>query len=160
MFERLLGICSVCCHSFMQQPPPNQVRFGPAISRLADVMAHSNNYAFHGVTRLSKDARVSAASISRLINGKMNPSFIMVARITAAIEKDLGYQIDPRDVVAEAGKFLTRCACDLVACRGCYPDNAYDEFGDLKPAFAEIKPGTWVTSRYPKGYEAPRKETR
>ena len=122
------------------------------VIRLQDVMIHTTRYAFHGVTRLAIDAKVSPSSVSRLINGKMNPSFAMVARVTTALEKSLGYRIDPRDLVAELGKFLTPHTCDLVGCQGCLPDNATDEFGDLKPAFDGVKPGRWVTSRYPKGY--------
>jgi len=131
--------------------PPKQA-FGPAINRISDVMVHTDRYAFKGVSRLARDARVSASSLSRLVNGKLNPSFLMVARLTNALERELGYKIDPRDLVAECGEFLTSFACDLVGCRGCLPVNALDEFGDLKPAFAGVRPGTWVTSRHPKGY--------
>ncbi len=134
----------------MHQHNPKQV-FGPAINRFTDVMAHTDRYAFKGVGRLAMDARVSASSVSRLLNGKLNPSFLMVARLTKALEKQLGYQIDPRDVVAESGEFLTRYACDLAHCRGCHPDTAFDDFGDLKPAFADVPAGAWVTSTYPKG---------
>lgn len=135
----------------MKHPPPTKA-FGPVINRVSDVMIHSNRYAFHGVTRLALDSKVSPSPVSRLINGKMNPSFAMVARITNALEKTLGYRIDPRDLVSELGTFLTPHTCDLADCQGCLPENATDEFGDIKPAFAGVKPGCWVTSRYPKGY--------
>lgn len=135
----------------MVQTTPKQV-FGPTVNRLADLMAHLDRYAFNGVTRLAKDARVSASSVSRLINGKMNPSFVMIARITAALEKQLGRKIDPRELIAETGKFCTRFVCDLMGCDGCLPDNAVDEFGQVKGSFAGISPGTWVTSKYPRGF--------
>lgn len=136
----------------MTKTPPKQV-FGPTINRIADVMAHTNRYAFCGVARLAEDARVSPSSVSRLINGKMNPSFAMVARITSALEATVGYRIDPRDLVSELGRFLEVHVCDLMGCQGCLPENATDEFGDIKPAFANVKPGRWVSSRYPKGYQ-------
>lgn len=137
--------------------PPNTQAYGPAINRISDVMAHTTRYAFRGVTRLAEDARVSPSSISRLVHGKLNPSFILVARVTSALERTLGYHIDPRDLVAELGRFLTTHTCDLAGCRGCLPDNAMDEFGTIKSAFDGVKPGRWVTSRYPKGYKAPQK---
>jgi len=140
----------------MTKTPPKQA-FGPTINRIADVMAHTNRFAFCGVARLAKDARVSASSVSRLINGKMNPSFAMVARVTSALEAAVGYRIDPRDLVAELGRFLTTNTCDLMGCQGCLPENATDEFGDIKPAFAKIKPGRWVTSRHPSGYQSIKK---
>jgi hypothetical protein len=136
----------------MKHPPTPQA-FGPAVNRFGDVMDHTDRFAFWGISRLAEDARVSASAISRLVNGKMNPSFLMVARVTGALEKELGFHIDPRDLIAERGEFLTRFACDLAGCRrGCLPENAVDEFGDVKPAFAGVKPGNWVCSRYPKGY--------
>lgn len=152
----LCGICSVWCNGCMKHPPTPQA-FAPVVNRVSDMMAHSTRYAFHGVTRLAADARVSASSVSRLINGKMNPSFAMVARITTALERVMGYRIDPRDLVAELGRFLTPHTCDLAGCQGCLPENASDEFGDIKPAFEGVKPGQWVTSRYPKGYQETRK---
>lgn len=147
----LHGIRSVCCDRPMKKPTQVQA-FGPVINRVSDVMAHTTRYAFHGVAKLAEDAKVSPSAISRLINGKMNPSFAMVARITAAIEDAVGYRIDPRDLVAEMGGFLTSHTCDLVDCHGCLPENALDEFGDLKSTYVGVEPGKWVTSRYPKGY--------
>jgi transcriptional regulator with XRE-family HTH domain len=132
--------------------PPTFNGYGPIINRFADVMIHVKRFEFRGVQRLAIDADISPSSVSRLINNKINPSFALVARVTAAIEKELGMKIDPRDLIAENGEFLTRSVCDLTACPGCLPDNAMDEFGETKPAFANITPGTWVTSRYPKGF--------
>lgn len=136
----------------MHNKPPAQA-YGPTINRVADLMAHTQRYAFKGVSRLARDARLNPSSVSRLINGKINPSFLMVARLTTAIEQQLGYRIDPRDLVAENGTFLTRFVCRLAECSGCLPDNAMDEFGDLKPTFLGVKPGEWETSRFPNGYK-------
>lgn len=133
--------------------PPSPQAFGPTINRVSDLMAHTTKYSFWGVSRLAEDARVSSSAVSRLINGKMNPSFAMVARITAALEREFGFHIDPRDLVAENGEFLTRFACDLARCSGCLPERAIDEFGDLKPAFSGIQKGHWVASKHPKGFE-------
>jgi len=148
--KELFGFRSVCSNGDMNHPPNKQV-FGPVINRVSDVMAHTKDYAFKGVSRLARDARVSPASVSRLINQKLNPSFALVARLTTALEKQLGMKIDPRDLVAENGRFLTKFACDLVACPGCLPDRAMDEFGAIKSAYRGIGPGRWVTSRYPSG---------
>lgn len=135
------------------QTQPTQA-LGPAVNRVSDVMAHTTRYAFKGVARLARDSGVSPSAVSRLINGRMNPSFLMVARIATALEKELGCRIDPRELVAERGRFPTRHACDLVdGCRGCLPESATDEHGDLKRAFYGIEPGRWVTSRHPRGYE-------
>jgi len=138
--------------------PPSPQAFGPAVNRISDVMAHTTRYASSGVIRLAEDAEVTPSAVSKIINGKRNPSSLMVARIAAALEQALGIHIDPRDLVAENGRFPTRFACDLAGCSGCLPERSHDEFGNLKPAFEGIRPGEWVTSRYPKGYERNRKE--
>ncbi len=142
--------------STMTKNSPSQA-LGPAINRFADVMAHHDRFAFKGVSRLALEAGVSPSSVSRLINGKMNPSFLMVARLTEALERQLGFRIDPRDLVAESGRFLEPFVCDLMSCDGCLPENARDEFGDIKPTYKEVKPGKWVTSRHPRGYQVPKK---
>jgi transcriptional regulator with XRE-family HTH domain len=139
--------------------PPTPQAFGPAINRIADVMAHSTQFSFWGVSRLAEMAGVSSAAVSRIINGKINPSFLMVARLAKALEDDFGIPIDPRELVAENGAFPTRFTCDLVRCSGCLPAAATDEFGDLKRAYHGVVPGQWVTSRYPNGF-APEKGSR
>lgn len=137
----------------MSNKPPTQA-LGPAINRIADVMAHTPFYQFKGTSRLAADALLDTSTISRLIHSRINPSFTLVARITAALEMRLGMKLDPRDLVAENGEFLTNYVCDLAAsCEGCLPENALDEFGDRKAAFIGIQPGKWVTSRYPGGYK-------
>ncbi len=129
---------------------------GPVINRIPDLMAHISRYASrHGVERLSQDAGLSRSSVSRLIHNEGNPSFLAVARLTGALEKHLGRRIDPRDLLAEGGRFLTHFACEVSGCRGCLPEIATDEFGDLKRAFEGIRAGAWVTSRYPRGLETP-----
>lgn len=123
------------------------------MNRVGDVMAHTRRYAFKGVGRLARDAGISPAALSRIINGEINPSALMVSRLANALERELGLRIDPRDLVAEEGRFLRRFACDLCGCRGCLPESAIDEYGETRKAFVGIKPGRWVTSRYPRGYE-------
>lgn len=135
----------------MSHPPPHQ-GYGPVINRIADAMIHHKKFMFKGVSRLAEDARVNPSTISRLINNQLNPSFALVARVTAALEAAYGFHIDPRNLVAENGDFLTPFTCDLMACNGCLPESALDEFGDLKPAFTKVAKGKWVSSRYPKGF--------
>lgn len=122
--------------------------------RIGDVMAHIHRYSLDGNARLSRATNTSESTISRLLKGQLqNPSFRLIARITEALEKELGYRIDPRELVSECGAFLTRYVCDLLNCRGCMPIAAHSEQGDLKPRFADVMPGRWVSSEYPHGYQ-------
>jgi transcriptional regulator with XRE-family HTH domain len=122
-------------------------------------MAHTKRYAFKGVPRLAKDAGIHRTTLSRVMHGKINPSMRVVSRIATALEKEVGKKIDPREIYAENGDFPTRYTCDLVGCRGCFPDAATDEFGDIKSAYRDVRLGQWVTSRYPNGFE-PGKEAK
>lgn len=131
---------------------PNQV-LGPVISRLGDAMIHINPYSSKGNSRLASAVGTDPSTISRLIRGKLtNPSFALIARITTALEKEVGHHIDPRDLFAEMGAYLTRHICEVMRCRGCLPPSAHDEFNDVKPSFARLQRGQWVSSRFPNGY--------
>ncbi|MBS1702602.1 MAG: hypothetical protein JST12_13125 [Armatimonadetes bacterium] len=131
---------------------PKQI-FGSGVSRLGELMLHTNLYSFKGHSRLAQAVGSDKATISRLVAGHLkNPSFLLIARITAALEHELGRRIDPRDILSEHGAFLTRHVCDVVGCPGCLPPNAHDEFGDLKPTFRDVTPGQWVTAKHPKGF--------
>ena len=126
---------------------------GKAVSRIADAALHLTPYQFWTVARLARDAGLSTSSVSRVLAGRQSPSFLLVARLTGAVERAAGRKIDPRELVAEDGAFATRHVCELMGCSGCLPENALDEFGDTKAAFEGVGIGEWVTSRHPRGYE-------
>lgn len=130
---------------------------GPVINRVSELMSHLDSYMFWGVSKLARDAGISPSSVSRLINQRLNPSFLLVARITAALEAELGHRIDPRELVAENGAFLTKHVCDAVGCPGCLPDAAYEADGTRRALFKDVQPGKWVTSRYPLGFSPEKK---
>jgi len=90
--------------------------------------------------------------MSRLISGDGNPSYRLVIQLTEAVERELGHHIDPRDLVAVNGRFLTPYICDVMRCRGCLPDCALDEFGERAEKYQGVKGGTWIMEQYPKGY--------
>ncbi len=136
----------------MNNHPPNQV-FGPAVNRIADMMAHCTRFQFRGTAQLAYDAGVFPSSVTRLIHGQINPSFLLVARITSALERQLGFNIDPRDLVGESGQFLTKFLCEAVGCPGCLPENATGPTQELNPLFDGIRQGEWVTSKYPRGFK-------
>lgn len=63
----------------------------------------------------------SPNTISRLVCGRLpNPSFILVTRVTAALEREFGRRIDPREVFAELGEFISEHVCIALGCTGCY----------------------------------------
>jgi len=137
----------------MHQHNPNQGH-GPAINRISDLMEHSNRYAFDGVSKLASDAGISQKSLWRFINNEVQPTYFTIIGVVEALEREFQRRFDPREIIAERGQFLTRNTCDLCGCRGCRPEVATDEYGDLQKSFEGVKPGEWVTSRYPNGYEA------
>lgn len=134
----------------MQTPKPNQA-FQPVVNRLADVAIHTSRYSFKGRSRLARDTGINPATMSRLWRGQSTPTFTTVAKIISALEQQLGRRLHIRDVFACDGEYLTPFVCTVAGCSGCLPDQAYDEFGDRTPKFQSVRPGEWVSSRYPEG---------
>ncbi len=116
--------------------PPQLKAFGPVVNRFSDVLQHTSRFSSKGVSRLAREAGVHPSSLSRLLNNKINPSFALVARLTAAVEKEIGYRIDPRELISENGIFADS-VCGLVGCRGCSL-TPRDEFG--RPKFSVTDP--------------------
>ena len=105
-------------------------------NRIRAFMEHSTRYAFMGSMRLAKDCSVSEAAICRLLSGYGSPSYAMIARLTQAFEKEFKQAIDPRDVAAINGAFLTPTVCEVVGCKGCTPQAAWNDDDTLKPEYA------------------------
>ena len=118
----------------------------PVYNRLATVMTHTTRYSFQGQARLAFDVGCSRSTISRLVGGHTHPSFALVEAVTAALEKSLGKPLDPRELFSPDGTYPTASGCALCGCAGCFPEDAYDGRGNLKPAFRNLRPGDWSLS--------------
>ncbi len=77
------------------------------------------------------------------VNGQTSPSFAVVSTITRALSDALGKMLNPHDVISMDGTYPTPSVCVLADCRGCLPDEAYDDNDCLKPEYKNIKPGHW-----------------
>jgi len=110
-------------------------------------MEHTTRYAFKGASRLAADAGVSKSFISRLLRGQTSPFFVHVVRLTQALEKALDRRLDPREFLSLDGIYPTPSVCELVACGGCLPAEAFDGEGNLQPQFKGVKPGQWSLSQ-------------
>jgi transcriptional regulator with XRE-family HTH domain len=106
-------------------------------------MAHTTRYAFKGGSRLAADAGLSRSALNRLINGLTSPTFNSIYGITQALEKQLHRHLDPRELVSIDGTYPTPSVCELVGCKGCLPDEAYDENEKIKPEYSDVRPGRW-----------------
>lgn len=112
-------------------------------------MVHTSRYAFQGRARLAADAGVSRSTISRLLNRRTSPSFVVVRAVTAALERHLRRPLDPRDLISHSGMYPTRSCCDLAGCPGCLPDEAYDSDGNRQPGWENARPGDWSLAPEP-----------
>jgi hypothetical protein len=132
-------------------PPPvrtvataaNALGTGPIHNRVRAVMIHSKRYAFYGVLRLAVDVGVSLSTLKRLLRGDSPPSFRVALAITKALSNDLGRKLDCTDLFSLDGQYPTERVCDLVGCRGCLPEEAYDRYGNLLAEYRSMKPGDW-----------------
>ena len=112
-------------------------------NRIAAVMAHTSRYAFKSESRLAADAGISKSALNRLINGLSSPSFASVCAIIRALEAQIGRPIDPRELITFDGHYPTSSVCELVGCKGCLPDEAYDANEKIKAEYAHVRPGKW-----------------
>lgn len=119
----------------------------PVYNRIRTLMIHAPHYSFQGQARLAADAGVSRSTISRLVRGRINPSFRLAQAVTAALEKHLKRPLDPREVLSPDGTYPTASGCEIAGCQGCMPEEAYDPQGTLKPEYRDLRPGDWSLSR-------------
>jgi transcriptional regulator with XRE-family HTH domain len=105
-------------------------------NRIRTFMEHSTRYAFMGEARLAKDCGVSDAAICRLLIGYSSPSFAMLCKLTAAFEKEFKKSIDPRELAAIDGKYPSPTVCEIVGCKGCTPQAAWNEDDTMKPGYS------------------------
>jgi len=90
---------------------------------------------------------VSRSTISRLVHGRINPSYRLARGVTDVLERMLGKPLDMREVFSTDGTYLTPSGCALCRCHGCLPDTAWDEDGHLKPGWEDARPGDWSLAR-------------
>lgn len=128
----------------MQQSQHPTLQVHRVHNRIAAVMAHTTRYAFKCEARLAADAGISKSALNRLINGLSSPSFASVCKIAQALENELKRPIDPRQLISFDGTYPTPSVCQLVGCKGCLPDDAYDESNRLKTTYRNTRPGTWT----------------
>jgi transcriptional regulator with XRE-family HTH domain len=98
-------------------------------------MEHATRYAFKGEVRLARDCGVSCAAISRLLSGKSCPSFALIVRIGQAFEKQFGKPIDLRELISLDGSYPTPSVCQVVGCKGCSPQAAWNEDDTIKDGY-------------------------
>lgn len=124
-------------------------------NRVKILMAHALKYGFQGQARLATDAGVSRSTISRLISGRINPSFRLAQAVTSALEMRLKRPLSVRELLSPDGTYPTASGCELAGCRGCMPEEAYDVQGDLRPEFRAMRPGDWTLSPAAQGKSEP-----
>ncbi len=122
------------------EPPRNH-------NRIRAILLHTSRYAFEGQARLAADVGVSRSTICRLASGRSAPSYRLVQGVTLALEKALGKSLDAREIFSPDGTYPTASCCALCGCRnGCFPDEAFDAKGNLKPGWRDMQPGDWSVS--------------
>ena len=130
--------------------PPADVECpqGPRVqNRVRVLLTHIPMFSVQGQARLAARAGVSRSTVSRLVRGRISPSYHLARAVTAALERQIGYPLDMRDVFTTDGTYPTPSGCALCRCRGCLPEEAYDAEGDLRPEWRGQRPGDWSLAR-------------
>lgn len=113
-------------------------------TRLPAILDHIPYYSFQGQARLASDVGTSRSTINRLIHNKCVPSFALVFGIQKALAMRLGRCIAIEEWLSLDNSWPTASICALLNMPPCLPEQAYTADGSLKPAFKDIKPGTWT----------------
>lgn len=123
-------------------------RLQPVQNRVEVLLVHIPKLSIRGQARLAAEVGVSRSTISRLVNGHINPSYRLARSVTTVLERLLGYPLDMRDVFSTDGTYLTPSGCALCRCvGGCLPDRAYDPEGNLRSEWQGQRPGDWSLTR-------------
>ena len=112
-------------------------------NRFAEAMIHTSRYSIAGKARLAQDCGLSKMSVIRLLAGNHNPSYRVVHRVIAALEKELGRPLDARDLISYTRREWERSICEVCGCSGCLPAGALRDDGTIDPAYQNIPSGTW-----------------
>lgn len=113
-------------------------------NRLRAILLHVPYYAFEGTARLARDTGLAPSSISRIIRGKVSPSYVAVETITKAISQRLGRRLDARELFTTDGTYPTPSTCELMDCSGCHPPEAWCEITNtLRLPWRWRIPGDW-----------------
>jgi len=118
-----------------------------AQNRVRVLLVHIPKLSIRGQARLAAEVKVSRSTISRLVGGSINPSYRLARGVTDALGRMLGKPLDMREVFSTDGTYLTPSGCALCRCRGCLPEDAWDEDGTLKPDWKDARPGDWSLAR-------------
>lgn len=135
-------------HTPDANPSPDPgLRTGPRVqNRVRILLMHIPHLSIQGQARLAARAGVSRSTISRLVRGRISPSYHLARAVTTALERQLGWPLDMRDVFTTDGTYPHASGCALCRCEGCLPEEAYDAEGDLRPEWKGARPGDWSRS--------------
>ena len=128
-------------HKLLNHKPIRKLQ--PIQNRVKVLLVHIPKFSIQGQARLAAEAGVSRSTISRLVHGRINPSYRLARGVTDVLERRLGKPLDMREVFSTDGTYLTPSGCALCRCHGCLPDGAWDEDGHLKPGWEDARPGEW-----------------
>ena len=118
----------------------------PVQNRVRVLLVHIPRLSIRGQARLAAEVGVSRSTVSRLVSGRINPSYRLARGVTDALERFLGRPLDMRDVFSTDGTYLTASGCALCQCGGCLPEEAYDREANLRPQWRDQRPGDWSFS--------------
>src|SRR5579871_3149390 len=109
--------------------------------RILAIMLHTTRYSVGGAARLAKDAGVCRSTVTRFLRGESNPSVFMVLALLEALERQLGRQVDLRELISLDGTYPTPSVCALFGCPGCLPAKCWNQDDTLKKEYKQLKGG-------------------
>ena len=119
-----------------------------AFNRVRAVLLHIPHYTVAPKAQLALETGVSQNAMSRMVRGKLNPSYLTAELICRAINRRSSLKLPVEEIFSVDGYYPTPSACVLMGCKGCLPPEAWDERSDrLKPEWRHQKPGEWSKTK-------------
>lgn len=130
------------------RPRPDWRRDRPHVYNRVNVyLAHVPMLTIRGQARLAEAAGVSRSTVSRLVCGRINPSYRLARAVTDALSRLMGDPLEIKEVFTTDGTYPTPSGCARCGCRGCLPSAAWGDDGTLKPEWRDARPGDWSVAR-------------
>lgn len=115
-------------------------------NRVRAYLIHIPFYSIEGPARLAQDCGVYRSTIGRLARNEISPSYALARRVTDALSRRMGVELDIREVFSSDNTYPTAKVCDVTPnCNGCFPPEAYTADDVLKPEYRDQRPGDWCT---------------
>jgi len=106
-------------------------------------MRHIPRYSIDGPAKLARDIGIGQTTIYDILHYRRTPGYWIIIKMTHLFSVKLGKRLHTDELFSLTGDFPTQI-CELCNCRGCLPDEAYNDDGSRKAEYQHLIGGDFV----------------